>query len=112
MDIKELLTKYTQYLYDCNYLDDDWWCEEPCSVDRFIEEELENVRYNVLADGWRETSKILPESGQCVLIYSEKSGVAEGAYLSAKGHFEQWRWNCVVKDVTHWQPLPPPPTVS
>jgi len=28
-DVKELLTEYTQYLYDCNYLDDDWWCEDP-----------------------------------------------------------------------------------
>ena len=38
---KELLTRYTQHLYDCGYLDDDWWCEEPTSVDSFLEEDKE-----------------------------------------------------------------------
>jgi len=37
-NIKELLTEYTQYLYDCNYLDDDWWCEDPGSVEAFLKE--------------------------------------------------------------------------
>ena len=54
----------------------------------------------------------MPDSGQCVLIHSKNGGVAEGAYLSAKGHFEQWRWNAIQKDVTHWMELPKPPTCS
>ena len=58
---------------------------------------------------WISVEDRLPESGQCVLINSKNGGVAEGAYLSAKGHFEQWRWNSIKKDVTHWQPLPEPP---
>jgi len=42
-NIKELLTEYTQYLYDCNYLDDDWWCEDPGSVEAFLKEKFGNV---------------------------------------------------------------------
>ncbi len=65
--------------------------------------------YNVIS--WVAIEDKMPESGQCVLIYSKNGGVAEGAWLSAKGHFEQWRWNCVQKGVTHWAELPEPPCV-
>ena len=61
---------------------------------------------------WIDVKEKMPDSGQCVLIYSKDGGVAEGAYLSAKGHFEQWRWNAIQKDVTHWMRLPKPPTCS
>lgn len=60
---------------------------------------------------WVAIAEKMPESGQCVLLYSKDGGVAEGAYLSAKGHFEQWRWNCIQKSVTHWAELPEPPCV-
>jgi hypothetical protein len=60
---------------------------------------------------WVAIEDKMPESGQCVLIYSKNGGVAEGAWLSAKGYFEQWRWNCVQKGVTHWAELPEPPCV-
>jgi len=58
---------------------------------------------------WVATDKEMPPSGQCVLLYSVKSGVAEGAWISAKGHFEQWRWNAIMTNVTHWMPMPEPP---
>ena len=58
---------------------------------------------------WVAITEKMPESGQCVLLYSKDGGVAEGAYLSTKGHFEQWRWNCIQKSVTHWAELPEPP---
>ena len=58
---------------------------------------------------WVATDKEMPPSGQCVLLYSAKSGVAEGAWISAKGHFEQWRWNAIMTNVTHWMPMPEPP---
>ena len=54
----------------------------------------------------------MPYSGKCVLIHSKDGGVAEGAYLSTKGHFEQWRWSSIQKNVTHWMELPKPPTCS
>ncbi len=60
-------------------------------------------------DGWISVEDELPESGQCVLLYSPKSGVGEGAWLSDKGYFEQWRWNTILTNVTHWMPLPEPP---
>ena len=60
---------------------------------------------------WVSITEKMPESGQCVLIYSKNGGVAEGAYFSGKGHFEQWRWNCIQKDVTHWAELPSEPCV-
>ena len=58
---------------------------------------------------WVAVEDELPKSGQCVMIYSKDGGVAEGAYLSSKGYFEQWRWNTVQKGVTHWKPLCEPP---
>jgi len=51
---------------------------------------------------WIDIKDRMPESGQCVLIYSHSGGVAEGAWLSSKNHFEQWRWSAVLNDVTHW----------
>lgn len=58
---------------------------------------------------WVAVTEKMPESGQCVLLYSKDGGVAEGAWISAKGHFEQWRWSCVQNGVTHWAELPKPP---
>ena len=60
---------------------------------------------------WVAITEKMPESGQCVLIYSKNGGVAEGAWIGAKGHFEQWRWNSIKDDVTHWAELPEPPCV-
>ena len=60
---------------------------------------------------WVAVEKKMPESGERVLLYSPKSGVGEGAWISAKGHFEQWRWNSIKNDVTHWAELPKPPCV-
>ena len=58
---------------------------------------------------WVAVEEKMPESGQCVLLYSPKSGVGEGAWISAKGHFEQWRWNAILTNVSHWMPMPEPP---
>jgi hypothetical protein len=58
---------------------------------------------------WIDANKQKPESGQCVLLYSPESGVGEGAWIGKKKHFEQWRWNAVVKGVTYWAPLPSGP---
>lgn len=55
---------------------------------------------------WISIKDKMPESGDCVLIYSPSSGVAEGAWIGAKNHFEQWRWNAIITDVTHWRKLP------
>jgi hypothetical protein len=60
---------------------------------------------------WVAITEKMPESGQCVLLYSPKSGVGEGAWISAKGHFEQWRWNAILTNVSHWAELPQPPCV-
>ena len=60
---------------------------------------------------WVAVEDKMPPSGQCVLLYSKKSGVAEGAWLEAKGHFEQWRWSAIMTNVSHWMELPEPPCV-
>ena len=51
--------------------------------------------------GWISVDKELPPSGNCVLLYSETGGVAEGAWIESKNIFEQWRWNAKKTDVTH-----------
>jgi hypothetical protein len=58
---------------------------------------------------WIKISDKMPNSGDCVLLYSKAGGVSEGAYIGLKKHFEQWRWDCVLQNVTHWMPLPEPP---
>jgi hypothetical protein len=82
------------------------------SAEKSKQENKSNELYTLLTTGWIDVKEKMPDSGQCVLIYSKDGGVAEGAYLSAKGHFEQWRWNAIQKDVTHWMRLPKPPTCS
>lgn len=74
----------------------------------FALERVKNLTIPVVTN-WVAVKDKLPESGQCVIIYSKDGGVAEGAYLSSKRHFEQWRWNSIQKDVTHWKPLCEPP---
>jgi hypothetical protein len=58
---------------------------------------------------WIPVTDIMPESGLCVLLYSKSGGVAEGAWISDKEYFIQWRWNSIKDDVTHWAELPEPP---
>lgn len=58
---------------------------------------------------WIKVTDRLPDSGECVLLYSPKFSVCEGAWLSEVGYFEQWRWNSMLTNVTHWMPLPEPP---
>ena len=36
---EETLIKYSKFLEECGYLDDDWWCEPPNAVTRFLNEE-------------------------------------------------------------------------
>ncbi len=72
------------------------------------ETEQEQLRVGAVIS-WVAVEEKMPESGQCVLLYSPKSGVGEGAWISAKGHFEQWRWNAILTNVSHWMPMPEPP---
>jgi hypothetical protein len=51
-------------------LDDDWWCEKPSSVDRFIDEELKNVRCNVLGKV-RELQGYEPDYGETMTTQSD-----------------------------------------
>lgn len=37
----DLLTRYSQWLHDCGYIDADWYAEEPNAVDRFLQEETD-----------------------------------------------------------------------
>jgi len=38
--LRDILQRYSQWLDDCGYMDNDWWCEDETSVDRFMKEEL------------------------------------------------------------------------
>jgi vacuolar-type H+-ATPase subunit I/STV1 len=35
---KRILEEYTKFLCECNYTDDDVWCENPTAIERFIAE--------------------------------------------------------------------------
>ena len=58
---------------------------------------------------WVAITEKMPESGFCILLYSKSGGVAEGAWNESKQYFEQWKWNAIINDVTHWAELPEPP---
>ena len=78
------------------------------------ENKTENTQCNrdlAVVIHWVDITEKMPESGFCVLIHSKSGGVAEGSWIGSKGHFEQWRWNAIVNDVTHWAELPSPPCV-
>ena len=57
---------------------------------------------------WVSVEEKLPPPKQNVLAYSTRSGIAEADY--ADGVWMQYRWSAVMESVTHWMPLPEPPT--
>lgn len=84
-----------------------------CFIDDVLSETmiLEAMESYATQSHWISCEERLPESGQCVLIYSEDGGVAEGCYVASENHYDQFRWSCTYhqNDVSHWQPLPQPP---
>ncbi len=79
------------------------------SREAIYEQMLSDIEYLLTQQPkWISVEERMPESGKCVLLYSPKSGVGEGAWISSKCHFEQWRWNAILTNVTHWMPLPNP----
>jgi hypothetical protein len=77
-------------------------------LDRVAELEAENARLKALLPKWISVSERLPEFGAHVLtadgntVYenSLEDGDMEGG-LS---------WDCEYQGITHWMPLPPPPS--
>lgn len=61
---------------------------------------------------WISVEDRLPEKDQDVLYFFEVTGVHSGKYLGIHDGYECFGgdkgWLC--GDVTHWQPLPAPPT--
>jgi hypothetical protein len=41
---KKLLTDFSKWHEDGGYLDDDWWCEEPKAVDRYLFERKKFIK--------------------------------------------------------------------
>lgn len=80
-------------------------CEE------LVKEALEDPIMDC-ADGWRETSKILPDKDGMYLIYinygMDWQRIRATTYLTVDGNFGGWK----IDEITHWRPLPFPPTVS
>jgi len=63
--------------------------------------------------GWISINDRLPESGNCVLLFSEDGGVAEGMYHEEDCSFTQFRWSVLnLENVTHWMPLPTSPKTN
>lgn len=58
---------------------------------------------------WIPVTERLPEQGKCVLIYSDTGKVAEGQYTVTQD-WTQFRWSAKNVIVTHWMPLPEPPS--
>ena len=95
---RELLEKFYRHVNDKNGKLTVTWDDVETFLSTLPDEKEES--------GWISVDKELPPSGNCVLLYSETGGVAEGAWIESKNIFEQWRWNAKKTDVTHWMPLP------
>lgn len=60
---------------------------------------------------WISVKDRLPDSNYgSVLIYTKDGGVAEGQYYDTIKAWLQFRWSVEDAEVTHWMPLPEPPT--
>ena len=60
---------------------------------------------------WIPVTERLPdEEVASVLIYTSDGGVAEGQYYPTIKSWKQFRWSVENANVTHWMPLPEPPT--
>jgi len=59
---------------------------------------------------WIKCSERMPDSDDCWVLAVTSSGDVFTAFYSYR--FEYWDDGCSyedIKDITHWQPLPPPP---
>lgn len=81
-------------------------------ANKFVDELIANgvtVTDNNVGCKWIPVTERLPDSGRCVLIYSEDGMVAEGNYTAYDKKWYQFRWSVKGQKVTHWMPLPEPP---
>jgi len=60
---------------------------------------------------WVSVNERLPEPGRNVLIFTKSGNVGEGNYIE-NDEWVQYRWSVPSVKVTHWMPLPEPPTAS
>lgn len=86
--------------------------EETAHIESVADYLIENgvtVTDNNVGSKWIPVTERLPDSGKCVLIYSEDGMVAEGNYTAYDKKWYQFRWSVKGQEVTHWMPLPEPP---
>lgn len=56
---------------------------------------------------WIPVEERLPEDGEIVITYNS-------IWVFSMEHFQDWKWTLYKTShlpITHWQPLPPPPTL-
>ena len=56
--LREILEKYSRWLEDAGYLDDDWWCEEPKAVDRYLFERKKFIKSAAYEAGEKKGKRI------------------------------------------------------
>lgn len=86
---------------------DDWWCSIEEDTQLEIIEELESI------NPWINVEDRLPEEigfTSCIVVADRlsKNHVFEAMYNNKTKHFQDLDFNRI--EVTHWQPLPEPPT--
>jgi len=83
---------------------DVWVKEDDTWGNIYAQIPIEFIRAVLPAPGWRDVREELPENTETVLVY-----VAGSIYL---GWFFEDRWcgSHIIGAVTHWMPLPAPPS--
>lgn len=88
-------------------LPEDWYSQ--CNYDRVALDAAERLEeLSKPAGGWIDTYDMLPEAGKPVLVAREGGKVEQGIYLDVNGWWKVY--GTKVKRVSHWMPLPLPPT--
>ncbi len=63
--------------------------------------------------GWISVKDELPPKGaKPVLICVDKDVIVGSYYRASKRWISKLNWRYIYGDVTHWQPLPKPPTAD
>lgn len=70
------------------------------------------VTDNNVGSKWIPVTERLPEVGRSVIAYNALAKCAAEAVYKGEGKFLQFRWAARLqeREVTHWMPLPEPPT--
>lgn len=76
-------------------------------------EQYESIRYSPRWPSWRDAAREKPPENERVLVYAPRDGHAWPEVMTVTWYTERYGWMFgSPARITHWAPLPPPPTAA